>query len=64
MKIKVTQTLIYIVTIEVPDDVGADSEKLKKAWCDAVCVPSSVDELEWVGTNFVNAETDEELCDI
>lgn len=64
MKVTVTQTLLFQTEIEVPDEIASDKEKLRDYWVNNLVPISDVDELEWVGTNFENAETCEELGDI
>lgn len=64
MKVRVTQTLVFIVDIEVPDEVATDRQRLRDHWCNNTAPLTSVDQLEWVGTDFSNAETGEELTDI
>lgn len=61
MKIRVTQTLVFITDIEVTDEIVADRKQLQDHWCSNLIIPASVDELDWVSTDFSNAETDEEL---
>jgi hypothetical protein len=63
MKVQVTQTFVFVTSIEVPDDVAADRDKLRDYWVANQPLLKDVNELDWVGTDFTG-EGGEELGDI
>lgn len=64
MKVQVTQTLVFISNIEVPDEIATNRDKLREHWVQNPVELKSIDDLEWVGTDFTNADTGAELGDI
>ena len=55
---------MFITDIEIPDEIAADRKRLRDHWHSNLVPPTSVDQLDWVSTDFYNAETGEELASI
>ena len=65
MKVRVQQTFVHFTDIEVPDEIATNLHELRKFWINySGIVEPTLDELNWTGTDFINAETSEELGDI
>ena len=61
MKVRVQRTMIDTIDIDVPDNIATDITKLRDHWCNLPTQEIVVANLEWVSTDFTNAETDDEL---
>jgi len=64
MQVQVTQTFVFVTTIEVPDEIAMDKRKLRDYWYKNPVELKSLDELDWLGTDFADPETDDELGDV
>lgn len=64
MKVRVQRTFVDFTDIEVPDEIANNIHALREHFTEHVVIPIVPDELDWIGTDFSNAETNEELGDL